>query len=153
MPMNAPGRNDPCPCGSGKKYKKCCLGTEPTAPAPAPERSAWEHLPFAERAKIAAEVQRLDDLSNGALDAIEAKLYEKAENLCDVLLREYPDVIDGHDRLGMLREAQGRFQEAADHYTKALAIIEHHGEDYDPEVSVEFRQRREQALARVELRP
>jgi preprotein translocase subunit SecA len=18
-------RNDPCPCGSGKKYKKCCL--------------------------------------------------------------------------------------------------------------------------------
>ncbi|MCJ7832897.1 MAG: SEC-C domain-containing protein, partial [Deltaproteobacteria bacterium] len=20
------GRNDPCPCGSGRKYKKCCLG-------------------------------------------------------------------------------------------------------------------------------
>ncbi|MFN9549485.1 MAG: SEC-C metal-binding domain-containing protein [Pirellulaceae bacterium] len=19
------GRNDPCPCGSGKKYKNCCL--------------------------------------------------------------------------------------------------------------------------------
>jgi hypothetical protein len=19
------GRNDPCPCGSGKKYKKCCV--------------------------------------------------------------------------------------------------------------------------------
>lgn len=19
-----PGRNDPCPCGSGQKYKKCC---------------------------------------------------------------------------------------------------------------------------------
>jgi len=19
------GRNDPCPCGSGKKYKRCCL--------------------------------------------------------------------------------------------------------------------------------
>jgi hypothetical protein len=23
-----PGRNDPCPCGSGKKYKKCCLDNE-----------------------------------------------------------------------------------------------------------------------------
>lgn len=22
-----PGRNDPCLCGSGKKYKKCCLGS------------------------------------------------------------------------------------------------------------------------------
>jgi hypothetical protein len=24
-PMRNVGRNDPCPCGSGKKYKKCCL--------------------------------------------------------------------------------------------------------------------------------
>lgn len=24
-PRNDLGRNDPCPCGSGKKYKKCCL--------------------------------------------------------------------------------------------------------------------------------
>ena len=22
------GRNDPCPCGSGKKFEKCCLGQE-----------------------------------------------------------------------------------------------------------------------------
>lgn len=25
-----PGRNDPCPCGSGKKYKSCCLGKAPS---------------------------------------------------------------------------------------------------------------------------
>ncbi|MGH7163747.1 MAG: SEC-C metal-binding domain-containing protein, partial [Planctomycetota bacterium] len=27
-PIRAPsrvGRNDPCPCGSGKKYKRCCM--------------------------------------------------------------------------------------------------------------------------------
>lgn len=23
--MKEVGRNDPCPCGSGKKYKKCCM--------------------------------------------------------------------------------------------------------------------------------
>ncbi len=23
--MSTPNRNDPCPCGSGKKYKKCCM--------------------------------------------------------------------------------------------------------------------------------
>ena len=31
MPVRAGkkiGRNDPCPCGSGKKYKKCCGRTE-----------------------------------------------------------------------------------------------------------------------------
>jgi uncharacterized protein YecA (UPF0149 family) len=27
------GRNDPCPCGSGKKYKKCCLLKETHAGA------------------------------------------------------------------------------------------------------------------------
>ena len=26
-----PGRNDPCPCGSGKKYKHCCLRAESAA--------------------------------------------------------------------------------------------------------------------------
>jgi uncharacterized protein YecA (UPF0149 family) len=25
------GRNDPCPCGSGKKYKRCCGGIRPSA--------------------------------------------------------------------------------------------------------------------------
>src|SRR5205823_13028254 len=24
------GRNDPCPCGSGKKYKKCCMNKSKT---------------------------------------------------------------------------------------------------------------------------
>ncbi|HYA72113.1 MAG TPA: SEC-C metal-binding domain-containing protein, partial [Roseiarcus sp.] len=24
-PFRNVGRNDPCPCGSGKKFKKCCL--------------------------------------------------------------------------------------------------------------------------------
>jgi hypothetical protein len=28
MYMAKAGRNDPCPCGSGKKYKKCCLAQE-----------------------------------------------------------------------------------------------------------------------------
>ena len=26
--MKKIGRNELCPCGSGKKYKKCCIGKE-----------------------------------------------------------------------------------------------------------------------------
>ncbi len=26
MTDRKPGRNDPCPCGSGEKYKRCCSG-------------------------------------------------------------------------------------------------------------------------------
>lgn len=34
-----PGRNDPCPCGSGLKYKKCHLRTAEEAAAPEPHRA------------------------------------------------------------------------------------------------------------------
>lgn len=27
-------RNDPCPCGSGKKYKNCCIGKPISKPLP-----------------------------------------------------------------------------------------------------------------------
>lgn len=39
-PTKAPaGRNDPCPCGSGRKYKQCHLGT--VAVPPLPDRVRW----------------------------------------------------------------------------------------------------------------
>jgi len=36
------GRNDPCPCGSGRKYKKCCMladqaRSDQTTPVKTPE--------------------------------------------------------------------------------------------------------------------
>lgn len=31
-PFKNVGRNDPCPCGSGKKFKKCCLDAQRDAP-------------------------------------------------------------------------------------------------------------------------
>ena len=34
--MAKTGRNDPCPCGSGKKYKKCCISKK-APPAPQSE--------------------------------------------------------------------------------------------------------------------
>jgi len=37
------GRNDPCPCGSGKKYKRCCL-SEQSAAADAPADPSWRRL-------------------------------------------------------------------------------------------------------------
>ena len=41
------GRNDPCPCGSGKKYKHCCLRetTGPIQPSRSPARARSTPLP------------------------------------------------------------------------------------------------------------
>jgi len=38
-PLRKVGRNDPCPCGSGRKFKKCCLNTASDS-AP-PNETAW----------------------------------------------------------------------------------------------------------------
>lgn len=44
--MTVPGRNDPCPCGSGKKYKKCCT-PKYDKPSPAPALPSWTRAPKA----------------------------------------------------------------------------------------------------------
>jgi SEC-C motif/Protein of unknown function (DUF2384) len=38
--MRKPGRNDPCPCGSGKKYKRCCHNR----PVTQPDDFLWRQL-------------------------------------------------------------------------------------------------------------
>ena len=38
--MRKSGRNDPCPCGSGKKYKRCCLDRDRSGPATTREERA-----------------------------------------------------------------------------------------------------------------
>jgi hypothetical protein len=38
------GRNDPCPCGSGLKYKKCCYGKKEPAPMPVDTGAVMEEL-------------------------------------------------------------------------------------------------------------
>jgi hypothetical protein len=42
-PYKDVGRNDPCPCGSGKKFKKCCLGKSETQPPAATSGSRKRH--------------------------------------------------------------------------------------------------------------
>ena len=91
----------------------------------------------------------LDTLSNRTLDAIQAQRYAQAEKLCQRLRRDYPEALDGLDRLGLLREAQGHFQEAADHYSAALRMIERQPQGTDAETVQSFTERRDQALARA----
>lgn len=91
----------------------------------------------------------LDALSNSVLDAIEARNFDEAEKRCQKLLLEYPEVIDGHERLATLREAQGRFQEAAEHYAKALEMIKRRPEEFDDATVQYLAEQRNQALAKA----
>lgn len=56
--MPRAGRNDPCPCGQGKKYKKCCLPKE-EARARAQAQGGPRSLPPEILAKMQAEQARV----------------------------------------------------------------------------------------------
>jgi len=154
MSASPVGRNEPCPCGSGKKYKKCCQANEPvvrdTAP---PVPSPMKEFIRDRKEYFEDGLDRLDEISNSAVDAIRGKRYEEAEKICEQLLRDYSWIIDGHDRLGMLREAQGRYREAADHYAQVLEMIEKEPEGFDREVVEGFRARRQEALSKAAPQP
>lgn len=45
QPSPKQGRNDPCACGSGKKYKRCCAMNEVVESIPSPSSSAAPSLP------------------------------------------------------------------------------------------------------------
>ncbi len=63
------GRNDPCPCGSGKKFKKCCLRTAPTTPAGLnKEKYLRKHRI---RLKTAGDVQKIRRSGRLVLDTLE----------------------------------------------------------------------------------
>jgi hypothetical protein len=56
------GRNDPCPCGSGEKYKKCCLQKDQAAKSAAAAATATA----AARDKAAAPDARATARKGGA---------------------------------------------------------------------------------------
>lgn len=105
------GRNDPCPCGSGKKYKKCCIDAAPLTAALPPEPH-W-----------IIEDDGLDDLSNSVIDLINQRRFDDALAACRRLLEDYPDVVDGFERAAMVFAAMGNHERAADFYRQALDFV------------------------------
>jgi tetratricopeptide (TPR) repeat protein len=147
--MAKPGRNDPCPCGSGNKYKKCCLAKEEAvereqlakADAKRAERAAAHTQNLREvKAAIAARLFVAEDAdedeltiaSNAAADLVRAGKLDEAEQAARDLLVRFPEVHDGYDRLGMVHEARGENRQAADCYRKVIEFISEHPDDYDP---------------------
>jgi Tfp pilus assembly protein PilF len=103
------GRNAPCPCGSGKKYKKCCLLNQNEAK----RHSAKKKIRFI------PVYTDLDQLSNCVVDLIKEKKLDEAEAVSRKLLAQYPDQVDGFNRLAMVYEARGEKTKAAQYYRKA----------------------------------
>lgn len=119
--MSRPGRNDPCPCGSGKKYKKCCLAHDDAAEADARAVALEERVARAFASEDFVMVpDELEEISNHVVDLIDEGQLDEAERLAKTLLHDYPEVVDGLERLAMVAEARGDLANAVQLYQRTL---------------------------------
>jgi Flp pilus assembly protein TadD/SAM-dependent methyltransferase len=97
--MKRPARNDPCPCGSGRKYKQCCGALTPSLA----RDDAVEHWSLGNALRHEGRLQEAVACYRRALSARPA----------------YPEA---HDSLGTVFRAMGRLDDAIASYGRALAL-------------------------------
>ena len=68
------GRNDPCPCGSGLKYKKCCLRKENKGPTNLKEQYLRKYGIRLKGKKDIEGIKRAGLLALATLDLVESKI-------------------------------------------------------------------------------
>lgn len=110
------GRNQPCPCGSGKKYKQCCLRAKKDV----------EHAAMAADHDDVARV----DASNAMMQLIRDGKLDEAEQVARDLLDHFPYSTVAWNGLGMVCEARGDAKQAAQYYRRALEFIRYHAERF-----------------------
>ena len=97
--MTAPARNQPCPCGSGRRYKECHGAISQGSDRATGTRLLHEALAL-------QQARRLDDAR---------QRYEEA-------LALVPDSADGWHMLGVIDLEQGRIEQARDRVMRALDL-------------------------------
>jgi len=131
------GRNDPCPCGSGKKFKQCCQQrqaspeTRPSAAQIATAiRTALSHQHagrFSQAEAIYHQILQVAPANPDALHslgtiALQSGRIEESIQLISRAIRFNPSNPEYYNNLGFAFHEQGDLDSAAKNYRKALSI-------------------------------
>jgi tetratricopeptide (TPR) repeat protein len=108
------GRNDPCPCGSGKKFKHCC-GNKSAGAAPPEGPSGAPMSPSAVQ-------QRIQALAQAAKKAFDSERRIDALPFLAELARLQPRSAEAHYNLGVCCLRCGRLAQAAESLEQAVKL-------------------------------
>lgn len=97
-------RNQPCPCGSGKRYKNCCATPQNNVPA-----------------SVSTEKQACSLVDQGNI-RLKEEHFEEALKLYQEALAIYPDYARAHYNIGVVFEKTGAKEKAVDSFQKSIAI-------------------------------
>jgi hypothetical protein len=121
------GRNDPCPCGSGKKHKRCCLIAQ--APPFDPTRAVMTAAtPVVDHDDDLCDccLEALNERADRTLDLLLDDRVDEAEAMAHDLVRDFPGEVEGIDLLSMVAEARGERDHALDLLRRAIDIVRVH---------------------------
>ena len=135
------GRNDPCSCGSGKKYKKCCAqtaGASARAIPPALDLTPlYEFLKAGRNAELEMHARRLIEHQSksgvlwkflGAALFLQGKdAVEALQTAADLMPRD----AEAQTNLGNALRAQGKFDEAVEHHRRAVQLDPDYADAYN----------------------
>ena len=133
-------RNAACPCGSGKKYKRCCLSRDQETAAQRRDQAVPEKSPSPPPFVVFDDDDNLEQLSNSVVDLIDEGRLDEADDECLHLTREFPHLIDWIERTGAVHEAKGETDKAIEYYRRCLQYIDDHP-DYFEEASKDWYRR------------
>lgn len=136
---NKIGRNDPCLCGSGKKYKQCCMRAEAAQKASVGTtnenisntlREAIGYYQAGQLSEAEAACRKLLQISPDHPDALhmlgmianQQGMYDVAELCIGRMLKIAPNFADAHNNLGVALKEQGKLEEAIASYRKAVFL-------------------------------
>lgn len=129
------GRNEPCPCGSGKKYKHCCLGSKAaainltTSKSEAPAISQLAIMKFEQ--KLQDDPKQLEEISK----ELEKYSGDRDINFKDFILRSWNlDKVRKMSTLEIIEKLKSmnvdfeieRFKKQAQNHISAIQLAEDH---------------------------
>lgn len=143
-----PGRNDPCTCGSGRKYKKCCGQESQTAPSPngphtsrppttSDNRSSGQSADLSEFARLIQQGRYLEleqaasrlvgehpssGIGWNLLGVAQWQLGKDAMAALEKAAALLPEDPETHSNLGNALRRRGLFAEAVASHRRALAL-------------------------------
>lgn len=108
--MGKTGRNDPCPCGSGRKYKRCCLARD----------EANDSDPF--RRVLDTNPRNPEGLNALGLSALQSGRVDSAIALIARAIESDSAEPSYHCNLGLAYRAAGWTSDAESSFQRALAL-------------------------------
>ena len=142
-----PGRNDPCPCGSGKKYKKCCMRFFEESPVVRSDANSVENYvkqgfsqqkqsAYKEAAESYRKALRINPDHTEALNNLGnvyqfLNCHEDAVVCYRRALKNHPENAVIHFNLGNVLQTLGRSGEAKVSYLQAIRVDQKFADAYN----------------------